>query len=530
MILLSGQISSGKSTLAGGLFKQYNMKIFKTSDFLKTKMGNNEHIDRKALQDKGDELDSATGGRWVLEQLKIWLETQENVNGVVIDSVRIKEQIGFIKEYYWPKVTHIHLTAPREDLETRFRSRQGRGLDKETDYNKIIQNQTEKQTEELSDLADLVIDTKRSTKDDVLTRAIGYIDTALGNGKGYVDVIVGGQYGSEGKGQIAAYLAKEYDFLVRIGGPNAGHSVYEGDKKAVYHQLPSGSNLGYNTTLLIGPGAVINPSKLLEEIEKHKIDQNRLFIDSNTMVIQKEDIEKENSLVKKIGSTGQGVDYATARRITDRDRDVKLAKDIVELKPYIADTLMILEKAYKDNKKILLEGTQGTGLSLYHGFYPHVTSRDTTVSACLSEAGISPKRVRRVIMVCRTYPIRVQNPISGTSGKLNEITWEEISKRSGVSIDTIKKTEVTSTTGRERRVGEFEWNNIHRAAVLNGATDIALTFTDYISIENSKAMRFEQLTKVTLNFIQELERVTNTPVSLVSTGFNGHSIIDRRLW
>ncbi|MDA8056111.1 MAG: adenylosuccinate synthetase, partial [Thermoplasmatales archaeon] len=191
---------------------------------------------------------------------------------------------------------------------------------------------------------------------------------------------------------------------------------------------------------------------------------------------------------------------------------------------------IILEKAYKENKRILLEGTQGTGLSLYHGYYPHVTSRDTTVSACLSEAGISPRRVRNVIMVCRTYPIRVDNPIDGTSGRLNDITWEEVSRRSGVPLETITQTEITSTTKRKRRVGEFEWDNIHRAAILNGATDIALTFTDYISSENSKAMRFEQLTQDTLNFIQEVERVTNTPVSLISTGFNGHSIIDRRLW
>src|SRR5690606_13520366 len=108
--------------------------------------------------------------------------------------------------------------------------------------------------------------------------------------------------------------------------------------------------------------------------------------------------------------------------------------------------------------RVMLEGTQGTGLSLFHGTYPWVTSRDTTVAGCLSEAGISPNRVRKVIMVCRSYPIRVQNPAGATSGPMaREINWETVAERSGVPVEELQSNERTSTTKRKRRVAEFDW-------------------------------------------------------------------------
>ncbi len=122
------------------------------------------------------------------------------------------------------------------------------------------------------------------------------------------------------------------------------------------------------------------------------------------------------------------------------------------------------------------------------------------------------------------------NPKKKTSGPLREISWEEIARRSGYSAGRLRKAERTSTTNRPRRIGEFEWGLLRHASLLNGATDIALTFTDYISIENVNAKRFGQLTQDTINFIQEVERVSGAPVSLISTGFNSRSIIDRRSW
>lgn len=181
----------------------------------------------------------------------------------------------------------------------------------------------------------------------------------------------------------------------------------------------------------------------------------------------------------------------------------------------------------------MIEGTQGPGLSLYHGTYPHVTSRDTSVSGALSEAGVPPARIRKVIMTCRSYPIRVQSPQAKgkTSGDMGiEIDWKTVSNRSHVSLNQLKTTERTSTTNRDRRVAEFNWSMLRRAAALNGPTDIALTFADYISSQNEKARRFDQLTSETITFIEEIERVAAAPVSLISTRFGFRSIIDRRAW
>jgi adenylosuccinate synthase len=134
-------------------------------------------------------------------------------------------------------------------------------------------------------------------------------------------------------------------------------------------------------------------------------------------------------------------------------------------------------------------------------------------------------------MVCRTYPIRVQNGTEGTSGALSrEIDWNVVAKRSGIPLDSLLDAEKTSTTNRQRRVSEFDWVQLRRAAQINGPTDIALTFVDYLGAANRKARRFEQLSSETIQFIEEVENVAGAPVSLISTRFGFRSIIDRRTW
>jgi adenylosuccinate synthase len=210
---------------------------------------------------------------------------------------------------------------------------------------------------------------------------------------------------------------------------------------------------------------------------------------------------------------------------------VRLAHDVAELAPFIRPAFDVLERAYAAGNKILLEGTQGTGLSLYHGSYPHVTSRDTTAAGCLAEAGISPRRVRRVIAVCRTYPIRVMNGAEGTSGPMSqEITWEELAARSGVPLDELLTTEKGSVSHKQRRVSEFDWQLLRRAVELNGATDVALTFADYLDVRNRGARRFDQLSLDTIRFVDEVEQVAGVPVSLIGTRFAVRSVIDRRQW
>jgi adenylosuccinate synthase len=235
-------------------------------------------------------------------------------------------------------------------------------------------------------------------------------------------------------------------------------------------------------------------------------------------------------LRRTIGSTAQGTGRAAIRRI-QRGSGTLFAKDVRELKPFIRPAVAVLEEARIEKKKVMLEGTQGTGLSLFHGHYPFVTSRDTTVAGCISESGIPPRAVRRVIMVCRTFPIRVQSPPGGTSGPMTqEISLSELARRSGIAVAELRRTERTSTTNRSRRIGEFDWQQLRLSAQLNAPTDIAITFADYIAKENRTAHRIDQLTSSTLLFMSEVERVACADVSLVSVGFNHRAVLDRRSW
>ena len=532
IVLLSGPVASGKSTLASLLEQLFGFHVIKTWQLLKMVQPDVSQ-DRQSLQELGEELDRKTGGRWVVEELDKKVRTKDADALIVVDGVRIQDQIDCVRGGFGRKVKHIHLHAPKDALAARYEKRKRKSIKEFESYEEVLKNETERDVPKLASSADIVVDTTRNTEMDVLVRAASHLGLY---GRGYervVDVLVGGQYGSEGKGQVAAYLAVEYDLLVRVGGPNAGHKVYEQPEPFTFHSLPSGTRAS-NADIVIGAGAVVNVEVLWREINDCDLDHRRLTIDPQVMLISDADIRKERKNVKAIGSTGQGVGAATARRILDRGvNHVELAKDAEKLKPYVRPAHGVIEQACRQRKRILLEGTQGTGLSLYHGWYPHVTSRDTTVAGCLAEAGISSSRVRKVVMVCRTYPIRVQNPDKegNTSGPMSqEISLAEISRRSGISESELRKTETTSTTKKKRRISEFDWVLLKKAAELNAPTDIALTFADYICKRNRDARRFEQLTPETVQFIQEVERVAEAPVSLISTRFRHRSIIDRRIW
>ena len=538
ILVLTGEISSGKSTLASKLSEAFGFKVCKTREGLKyfaDKELNGKIPERGFYQEFGEHLDRQGNGRWVLDYFQFLFAKEFNDHHLyIIDSARIIDQIKKIREAYSYFVYHIHLKAPPQSLEARFYQRaelQNMPAEKQREkYEEFKSNETEKQVQTLEAEADLVIDTDRCNALDVFIRVASFFKLLPITTNELVDVIVGGQFGSEGKGQIAAHIAPEYDCLMRVGGPNAGHTVYEEPKKHVFHLLPSGSYRNPYAKLLIGPGAVLNLNKLLEEVEGFHIEPQRLVIDENATIIREEDIAEEQKVKETIGSTGQGVGFATSNNIIARLREdsTHKAKNFKELRPYIGSTNDELEHMYARNFKILLEGTQGTGLSLYHGLYPHVTSRDTTVAGTLSEAGISPKRVRKIIMVTRTYPIRV----GGKSGPFlsNELTWQIVAERSGKNADELNRTEKTTTTKKDRRVAEFSWSLFRKACELNSPTDIALTFTDYISAQNEKARRYDQLTPETRQLIEEIERCSGVKVSLVGTCFDYRAVIDRRNW
>ncbi len=531
IILVSGPIGCGKSTLATKLVNEYGFQCLKTRQVIAQRL--RVPASRRPLQRGGNQLDQSTKGTWVRDALgRFTQKIGPNVD-VIVDAVRTKAQIDAIRVGFGRRVTHLHLSAPQEVLETRYRSRRRNSRIAElSSYRAACEDPTEAQLETLRASADIEIDTARNTTDDVFVRVASRLGLYGHRDQRLVDVLVGGEFGSEGKGNIAAYLAPEYDVLVRVGGPNAGHKVY-GEPPYTFHTLPSGTRRCEDGRLVLGPGAVIATPTLMKEIRDNSVSVERLTIDPQAMIIDESDRQAEAGLRDTIGSTAQGVGFATARKIlrTAASPAVRLAKDAPELRPYIREAVRVFDDAFAKGRRILLEGTQGTGLSLHHGPYPHVTSRDTTVSGCLSEAGISPIRVRRVVMVCRTYPIRVESPKSGDSGPMQqEITWKEVSRRSGIPVNELEEKEKTSTTHKRRRVGEFEWPLLRKAASLNGPTDVALTFVDYLSVKNKRARRFEQLTKETIWFVEEVERVARAPVSLIATRFDFRSIIDRRRW
>lgn len=526
IILLSGPVASGKTRLATALVERYGFVSIKTRKLIESLV--RVPNERGALQKAGQQLDDETQGQWVAQAFTREVSRLPDECSVLVDSIRIEKQAEAIRVAFGALVVHIHVTAPTGILSDRYADRTA-NVKEFASYEQVRADKTENAIESLAAIADIVIDTKQNSPSDVLVRAATRLGLYGRSIERLVDVLIGGEYGSEGKGHIAAYLAPEYDYLIRVGGPNAGHTVYELPKPYKFHQLPSGSRCS-EAGLIIGPGAVIWVPQLRKEIAECEISPDRLSIDPQAMIICEEDraFEKK-TLEPEIGSTAQGVGAATSRKIlrTAANPKVQLVRDIPELAPYIRPSLEVLERAFSRGARIFVEGTQGTGLSIHHGLYPFVTSRETSGSGCLAEAGIAPSRVRKTIMVVRTYPIRVE----GNSGFMeNELNWQIISDRSGIPVDELLAAERTTTTNKKRRVAEFDWNLLRKAASLNGPTDIALTFADYITIENRKARRFEQLSEPTIRLVEEIERVAAAPVSLITTRFDARSIIDRRAW
>lgn len=542
IIIISGEIASGKSSICKRLEEKFGFYTLGTKGALQeiAKKQNKGNLPEKRdfLQKFGEKQDKDTNGKWVLDYFQSEINKHQRV---IIDSARILGQVTSFRESYGDSVFHIYLDAPLEKRRERFILRKKN----EDDFNSVKEakikfeqysnDPTEKQVHSLRPKSDLVVYTQDSMNPmDHVIRIASYLRVLPRIHNKNVDVVIGGQFGSEGKGQIAAYLASEYDCLVRVGGPNAGHKVFNLPDPDIFHIIPSGSNKNRDAKIVIGAGAVISEEKILEEIRKFNIDPERLIIDENATIITNDDIAAEEVL-DKIGSTRQGVGAATAQNLFVnrlKGNDSFKAKNSKILKPYIGSAHNTYELMNLQNKKILLEGTQGTFLSLHHGYYPHVTSRETSAGGCISEAGIGINKIRKIVMVVRRYPIRVQNPTTGTSGDFHskEISFEEVSRRSGYPIAEMKIIEKTTTTKKDRRVAEFNWGLFRKACELNTPTDIAFTFSDYIDYKNQQARRYDQLSDETTKFIEELERCAEVPVSLIATRFSYRSIIDKRNW
>ena len=328
-------------------------------------------------------------------------------------------------------------------------------------------------------------------------------------------VIVGGQFGSEGKGKVTSHLAlrDNVDIVVRCGGPNSGHTVDVNGQRYELRSLPAGF-INPGTRLLLAAGCLINPEILLTEIKGTGTDPSRVGIDRHAGIISPSEGEEEAELRlrDRLGSTLSGTGIGVANRVL-RKPDFKLAKDVPELQEFLTDVSAEVNEAVDKNGKVLIEGTQGFGLSVYHlPHYPYATSRDTTASGFLSEVGVSPRLVTDIIMAIRTFPIRV----AGNSGPLkDEITWEQLRERSRYPTDI---REFTTTTKKLRRVGLFDLELVRRAALVNRPTQIALHGMDYLSWHNKSLRDYQGLTPEARSFVDSLELSLGESVTLIGTG------------
>jgi adenylosuccinate synthase len=380
--------------------------------------------------------------------------------------------------------------------------------------------------------------------------------------------VLGLQYGDEGKGKLVDILAEKHDVIVRFhGGNNAGHTIYVNNKKTVFHILPSGV-LHKNKLNVIANGVVLDPKVLLEEIESLGFTPN-LKISSKCHVIMPYHVKLDQLREQKfhIGTTQRGIgpayeDKASRKGILVEDllnpsvlrQKIELAlteKNVLfetlfstfgmsvdevynlyqaygwSLKPYITDTTKLLQDAVKENKSILFEGSQGTLLDVDHGMYPYVTSSNTTAANIFTGTGLSFKTPVDVVGVFKVYNTRVgEGPFSGCIEQTNPNlagTIREIGKEYG------------ATTGRPRKIGWIDLDELKYAINLNGVTQLALMKTDifngfeeFCAVFDGFTLKFKGWNSIDdknfKDFVQFLERNLNVPVKFVSFGPNRDQI------
>lgn len=378
---------------------------------------------------------------------------------------------------------------------------------------------------------------------------------------------MGGQFGSEGKGEIAAYLAKKNDYhiSVRTGGPNAGHTVHwygnsdsvsvkdsvsddgssvwqmNGKLKTVFRHVPCAA-INPKTTLFMGPGSLLDLQALDEELEHLETCgirlRDRFNVDYGATIISEADkrVEREGKLREKNGSTLEGVGSARARHLMRQGAIIRnvsgkwLDEKGIHLVP-VPDWLGAVRD--EQHVKCLIESTQGFGLSLdYSGFYPQTTSANLVPTEILSAAGFAavPHNLN-VIMVMRTFPIRV----AGNSGPMaGELTWEEISEMIGRQV-----TEQTTVTKLTRRVGAWDEVEAIRTGQICKPDSLALTFMDYLIPEihgldgdnlERKLNEDEQVERKVRRITEKTEDQVGCSVTMIGTGPGNVTEVEQLGW
>jgi adenylosuccinate synthase len=360
-------------------------------------------------------------------------------------------------------------------------------------------------------------------------------------------VLLGAQWGDEGKGKATDLLGGRVDYVVRYqGGNNAGHTVVIGDAKYALHLLPSGI-LTPGVVPVIGNGVVIDPAVLLQEmagLEARGVNTSRLLISASAHLITPYHVTldkvTERFLGKaKIGTTGRGIgptymdkvarigirvqdlfDPSILRQKVEgalvnknqtlvkvfnrRELDVDaITEELLEyaepLRPYVTDTALVLNNALDAGQTVLLEGGQGTLLDVDHGTYPFVTSSNPTAGGACTGSGIGPTRITRVIGILKAYTTRVGSGPFPT--ELNDEWGERLRSVGG---------EVGVTTGRPRRCGWFDAPIARYATRINGLTDIFLTKLDVLT----------GMERIPVCVAYEVDGVTVTELPMTQTGFH----------
>jgi adenylosuccinate synthase len=360
-------------------------------------------------------------------------------------------------------------------------------------------------------------------------------------------VLVGAQWGDEGKGKATDLLGDRVDYVVRYqGGNNAGHTVVIGDESYALHMLPSGV-LSQNVTPVIGNGVVIDPEVLLDEIDTlqaRNVSCDKLLVSANAHLIMPyhralDKVTERYLGSNRIGTTGRGIGPAYGDKIARvgirvqdlfdpgildqklelvlRDKNqilgkvynrraidaAKIAADYKKyaerLRPYVSDTGLVLGKALDANQVVLLEGAQATMLDVDHGTYPFVTSSSPTAGGACAGSGIGPTRITKVIGIVKAYTTRV-----GEGPFPTELTDE--------TGEWLRKTgmEYGVTTGRPRRCGWFDAVIARYAARVNGVTDFFLTKLDVLST----------LDKVPICVAYDVDGIRHDEIPMTQTEFH----------
>ena len=338
-----------------------------------------------------------------------------------------------------------------------------------------------------------------------------------------IRALVGGFYGSEAKGAVAYHIRNEYDMHVRVGGPNAGHTIYHNGRKWAMQSVPCGWT-NPEALLVLGAGAVIDPEQLLGEVTAleesgHNV-LGRLVIDKNAAIITSWHKSEEGFIHgeahRQIGSTGKGVGLARMSKLSRGAMGGPLGERAVVAGQALRGgpfdgclqdrTRAVLQLAHLAGSKILLEGTQGWGLSLDHGPWPFVTSGNVGAAQLASDTGLPPQQVSCTV-VFRTFPIRV----AGNSGPFRgeETSWEAL----GVE----PQSELTTVTKKVRRVAHWSDEEAHDAILSNGADSCALMCLDQRFPEVTGATLPSELSDEAVHYLADLEDRLSCPIWYVGT-------------